>query len=274
MKQFKLFFITFFMVLGLISCQKNEIDTDISNDIIDQEVISEMTFMDIDALTEEILDFQFGFLKSAGSDEGYSTDNCPVVTRDNTSMPRKVVLDYGSGCEGKDGKTRSGKIIITSTAFENLKLTRTKTFEDFKVDGMKIEGKITKTFTVVKDDHTRISVIEEDLKITGADNKTATRTGKLTREHFIGNPANRADDKLTTWGKIESNRMNGIKFTKTIAENNPLVFVARCKQIVSGVVAFSSGDKTWSIDYGKGECDNVATATRNGETKIIKLRKN
>ncbi len=45
-----------------------------------------------------------------------SEDSCPVITYYRNSEPRKMIIDFGSACEGKDGKVRqivSGIVLVT-----------------------------------------------------------------------------------------------------------------------------------------------------------------
>jgi len=273
MKQLKFAVITAAMFLSAISCQKEETEIQMSNSEAEQEVIAENLFAEIDALTEEAVDIQLNWLKSGNASESYLVDDCPVVTYDKTSTPRKIVLDYGTGCVGKDEKTRSGKIIITSTAFENLSVKREKTFDNFYVEGKKIEGKISKTVTFSREDRTRVAEVKEDVTVTFEDKTSLTRKAILTREHFLGVPAVKMDDETKTWGEVITKRASGVTISKTIEETTPLLFKASCRQIVNGIVTITNGDSSWTIDYGKGECDNTATITRNGETKTVKLKK-
>jgi hypothetical protein len=273
MKQLKFAVITAVMFLSSISCQKEETAIQMTYNEAEQEVIAENLLAEIDALTDEAVDFQIVWLKSASVSESYLVDDCPVVTYDRTSTPRKIILDYGTGCVGKDGKTRSGKIVITSTAFENLTVTREKTFDNFYVEGKKIEGKISKTVTISREDRTRVAVVKEDVTITFGDNTTLTRKANLTREHFFRIPAVRMDDETKSWGEVITKRPSGVTITKTIDESTPLLFKASCRQIVSGIATFTNGETTWTIDYGTGECDNTATITRDGETRTVKIGK-
>ena len=203
----------------------------------------------------------------------FLNDDCPVITYDKTSNPRKMTIDFGEGCVGRDDKTRSGKIIITSTAFENQSMERVKTFENFTVEGKKIEGEITKKITLDRENHSKVAEIKEDVTFTFEDNTTLKRKGNLTREHIFGLPGVRTDNETKTWGEVITTRPSGVTLIKTIEETTPLLFKASCKQIVSGIVTFTNGDTTWTIDYGTGECDNTATVTRNGETRTVKIRK-
>ena len=61
-------------------------------------------------------------------------------------------------------------------------------------------------------------------------------------------------------------------YTTTI--QNPLIKRADCfKYFVQGTIAITNiNNKTMTLDYGTGTCDNVATVTVNGHTRTIQLR--
>lgn len=64
------------------------------------------------------------------------------------------------------------------------------------------------------------------------------------------------------------------KFYKVIAE--PIVKIEDCDYIVSGVVEFYSiNNDTWlaTIDFGDGECDEWATKTWDGGSKVFSMKK-
>jgi hypothetical protein len=60
------------------------------------------------------------------------------------------------------------------------------------------------------------------------------------------------------------------EFTVTI--QNPLVVKMNCRFIVQGTLLVQvEGRPDAILDYGDGECNNIATITVNGETKRIRL---
>ncbi|NQV02431.1 MAG: hypothetical protein HQ542_07285 [Bacteroidia bacterium] len=63
------------------------------------------------------------------------------------------------------------------------------------------------------------------------------------------------------------------KYTKIIVE--PLVGIETCDFIVSGIIKFYQGDK-WvaTIDYGNGECDDLAIKYWEGGSKEFSLKGN
>jgi hypothetical protein len=275
MKNFRIIFTLALFVLAINGCQKN-VDITVNDDLlINQETVAEQTLVDLDALVDEAIGLKLLGLKSAAIDGFYYVNSCPVITMNLNATPKVMTIDFGTGCKGKDGKERSGKIIVTSTSLENFTIQRTKTFENFFVEGKKIEGTVTRTLTFDREDHSKVANVKEDVTITFPDNGgKATRKSNMTREYqlfVLGVPK---DNVIKSWGTSEFTRVSGIKLTKTIEEANPLVFKMECHQIVSGVVSFKTSDnRSWSIDYGTGACDNKAVVTKDGQTKEITLRK-
>lgn len=62
------------------------------------------------------------------------------------------------------------------------------------------------------------------------------------------------------------------KFEKVITK--PLIKLEDCKFIVEGTIEFYKNDKlVIIIDFGDGECDDIATKTVDGETTTFSLKK-
>ena len=148
--------------------------------------------------------------------------------------------------------------------------TRTKTFEDFSVDGRGIDGQITKTVTLVRENQSRIAEVNEEVTIT-IDDKVAVRTGTMTRTHELGKIFDWKDDVVNSWGEVTTEWQDGYTVIKTISEENPLVFKSSCRQVVSGIVIVTRGEESWSIDYGQGECDNKAIIDHDGVLREIRI---
>ncbi len=274
MKQLKMFFALTIMLSVVFACQKDEVNPAIDEVAISQqETLAEETLADIDLMVDEALDANFLLLKSATIENAYLGD-CPAVTVNKTSNPQVMTIDFGTSCTGKDGKVRSGKIIVTSTSFTTFPSVRDKSFENYTVDGKKIEGSVTKTISKDQENNIRTAVIIENVTITFPDGEgTATRKANQTRQYQRNKLLNPADNQVVSWGTVEFTRVSGVKVTKTVTADKPLVFKVACHHLVSGVVSVTtSNNLSWTIDYGDGTCDNKALLTKNGETKEIKIR--
>ncbi len=272
MKRNVLLFSVAMAVISLTSCRQEEIAGEDDIQLTGLETVAEEILLDIDALVEEALELQLNPLKSAVVAEGDYLSGCPALKVDSTAGTIILTIDFGEQCVGKDGKVRSGKIIVTSSFPDNSK-KRVKTFENFSVDGKKVEGIIEKTMTPQREEHMKTATIAEDVTITFPENKGSIhRQTNLTREYRFYRLAIERDNTVTSWGETEFTRLSGLKITKKIDKGTPLLFRVKCHQIVSGIVSFSTSDnRTWQVDYGDGNCDRKATLTRDGKTKTIFL---
>jgi hypothetical protein len=239
-----------------------------------QETQTEETLADVDLLVDEAVDSNFSLLKSATIESAAYLTDCPVITVNKTATPQVITIDFGTACTGKDGKVRSGKIIVTSTSFNTFPSVRDKSFDNYYVDGKKIEGSIAKTITKDQENNIRTAVIKENITITFPDGEgKATRVADLTRQYQRNTLLNPLDNQIVSWGTVEFTHISGVKVTKTITSADPLVFKVACHHIVSGTVSVTtSNNRSWTINYGDGTCDAKATLTMDGKTKEIKIR--
>ena len=60
-----------------------------------------------------------------------------------------------------------------------------------------------------------------------------------------------------------------LKFEKITIE--PLLIDRSCRYPLSGIVEITRADETMTIDYGDGECDNIAHVSKDGVTEEIEL---
>ena len=77
------------------------------------------------------------------------------------------------------------------------------------------------------------------------------------------------DDQLLV-SRSGSITVNGdLKFSKTTVD--PLLIDRTCKWPLSGIVEITRADEIMAIDYGAGECDNIALVTKDDISEEIEL---
>ena len=274
MKQLKMYFALSVLVFLGFACQKEDSVSAIDEVALSQqETVAEQTLSDIDLMTDEAIDLKFTQIKSATVAQLSYLSDCPVITVNKTSNPQVITIDFGTSCTGNDGKVRSGKITVSSTAFNVFPSVRDFSFDNYTVDGKKIEGSLTKTITKDQENNIRTAVIQENITITFPDDQgKAARVANLTRQYQRNTLLNPNDNQIVSWGTVEFTKVSGVKLSKTIASDKPLVYKVSCHQIVSGTVAITNSKSSWTIDYGDGSCDNKAIVTKDGKTKEINLK--
>jgi hypothetical protein len=271
MKTRSLIFIAALTGFIMTSCQETKPLEESSIEAADDAVLSEAVFDDVFATMEIATVIAEDLSKSATV-----IDTSPVVTvtfPEQGLWPRNVVIDYGTECVGLYGIVRKGKIILTLSApRRETGSERTITFEDYFVNGAKIEGtKTVKNLGPNNDGNTVFSDVLAGGKITFADNKTITRDADHEREYIAGYlTLTPWDDECLIAGVAAGTNLSGKMYTHTII--NALTREAACRFIVSGTTRFDvEGVDSFKLDYGEGECDAYATLSRGDDSREITL---
>jgi len=107
------------MIVNLSACRKKE-DLDNDTNASKNESIAERYFNEVQDLSDHAVEKgNLSTFKLSGN-EGMLLSDCAVVTFDtlgtvSASNPDTIIIDFGTSCLCNDNKTRSGKIIISST---------------------------------------------------------------------------------------------------------------------------------------------------------------
>ena len=286
MKKFSLFliiagFIGFVSITS--SCKKNEAPQTDDLTVSVDDAFAENTFDNVSSLTDEAYDLSKSSFKSSEESSFKSSEgrlfmsDCATVTLDTTSFPRTLTIDFGTeNCLGNDGKYRRGKIIVNFTGrYREAGTIITTTFDNFFVNDNQVEGTKIVTNKGLNENGNMYWTMNTDGKITLAnDSGTIQWNSQREREWFAGSdtPRDRWDDIYMITGTASGSRANGLNWTRTITK--PLEHKLACRFIVSGTMSIKpEGRAERILDYGDGECDNLATVTVNGTTRTIHLRK-
>ena len=221
------------------------------------------------------VDTDLGMEMPADSAQPVRFFSITVVPRDPGVFPKTITIDYGTGCKGRDGKTRSGKMITVYSKPLVVPGSQAVTeFNNYYVDSVKVEGR-----HVIKNNSTSSVLIMTRLVQNGKLTRPNGSYVKWNAEHHItqvaglGTPFFPRDDEWSTTGgaKGETFRRNvTTTWSRLIVE--PLHKANACRWIDKGVVKVTRNDKNAVLNFGNGTCDNKATITIDGVTKEITLR--
>ena len=195
-----------------------------------------------------------------------------VVPRQPGVFPKTVIVDFGSGCLGRDGKYRKGKIV---TIYTNRMLTPgakiSTTFVGYHVDSFNIEGThITENTSTSNMQGLKVKVI--DGKITNTNNgnwRKWNSTKDILQVEGNGTPHFALDDVYKITGFAAGANSAGHNWSAIIVE--PLIKKFTCWWIVKGTVRLSRDARQALLDYGNGACDNLAILYINGVGHVIRL---
>ncbi|MCD6347392.1 MAG: hypothetical protein J7L96_08240 [Bacteroidales bacterium] len=266
------------LLLGLaFSCQNldkdiTQVKTDLSA-IVDDEIIS---LKSGDVTDEEIQPAIYGCDASSfrQSMMAHSFNRgCATITNSGPEFPREVTIDFGEGCEGRNGVVRTGKIVINiSDAIINEGAVFEVKYENVTIGGRQVE--LTKTRTNLGQNGDGNWLIETvlDQTITYEDGSSSTRNMNSTNEWISGfGTRDKADDIFTNTGSGSLVTSEGAEFTRDIT--SPLLFDRSCLYIKSGVIEINKDGTEIVIDFGDGVCDRWATVTIDGVSKEVDLSK-
>ncbi|MBK9329330.1 MAG: hypothetical protein IPM95_08465 [Sphingobacteriales bacterium] len=213
---------------------------------------------------------------SSASNTADILGDCAVVTRDTISDPRKITIDFGTGCTGRNGVVRKGKIIVTHTGRYRAPGTVIHIVsENYYVNNNKVDLDRTVTNQGENTDGHLEFTIHAERTVTFSDGSTSSSIADKTREWTDGAATPEfLDDVYEVTGTGTHRSRRGILYDVTTI--TPLIRKVSCHQFVSGEVKIvRNGNRTrfGSINFGTGDCDDVATVTLdNGRTFEINLR--
>lgn len=226
----------------------------------------------------------FGRYMNSGSSASERPNGCFTVAITALNAPNKfplqIVIDFGAGCEGKDGRVRKGKIISTYTGrLITTGSSATTTFDGYYVNDLKVEG--THIITNTSSSNNRQFTIDiEDAKLSDASgNYISWENHKtITQTEGLATPVLAADDIFTIEGNSEGQvKKSDILAIWTSEITEPLIKKFLCWWIVQGkvktVLGAANANDQWvaELDFGPGTCDRDAVITINGATHEISL---
>ena len=272
MKRQKLTFGIIALVLfGLVLTSCNESDT-IQEELITEEIDLKAaeTEAEIDKVSDEssaiieeaYLLEEFPITKSNVTDR-YLPD-CVTITVVIVQNMKTVTLDFGEGCELRNGNFVSGKIIITYERDpEAASKMITYSFEDFYFNRKNVEGGGSILRERSNENSNPQSTKTFDVTVTWPDGLFASKVGVKVREMIEGQSTLAwGDNVFLITGNWTFTRRNGIVLSAKIIKE--LRRELACKFLVSGTIELSKNLDTAILDYGDGECDDLATVSING----------
>jgi len=276
-----------------ISCEKNApveegeklsaLDIELAKD----DAIADDIYDDIDGVVQEKLmelsENNYQDLTTKSTEEDYT---CLIVTvdyPDSTRFPKVVTFDYGEGCQvifNGDTIFKEGKIIVTLTdKFDVPGSQHIMTFDEFYINGIKVEGTRTITYQGLNDSGLLLFEISlENGKLTFQDPATGelltyTREALLTKEWLRTHIP--FEDTVYMNGSLWGVNVYGENYSREIIE--PLTLV-HCPEygrrwvIVDGQVLSKVGEIETIIDYEDGGCDGTALVRREEARHTIRIR--
>lgn len=270
---------------GLIfaSCTKEapEINVEEIQDYEVQDEIAAETFAeDIENAIDDELEYVDIFFDGGikhGDEKGPNgiDVNANCATREASAargvFPNTVTITMSEGCQGRHGQSIQGTIAVTLSANPRTEgATKTVTLTDFRIGEVTVNG--TRTLTNMgrtTTDNPRVHRTEE-ITITRGD-VSLTRNSDITTTFMAGDDTDsRDDDSIERTGTVTAMNSRGETYTTRIT--TALTRKGDCRWPVSGIREIKRGEKTITLDYGDGTCDNEVTATLGDRSKVFEIQ--
>ncbi len=261
-------------MLGCMSgCQKEDEVVSSSTktqteEITSEEAVADDIFEDTDEISlEAIVVAENGRLQA----DSVVRSACTSYTVERSgNYSKTVTLTFEEGCAGTIGRERSGVIIVNRAIdSEDSTYTVTTTFQNFSINGKKIEGTRTMVFAAEDNALASITVILTGGKVTLEDGKVITRSGAFTKT------IDRKTGEISLEGSAQGITRAGVAYTAAIVE--PVVYKRSCAG--EGVFMAVQGKKSitregkfdFTVDYGTGTCDKLVTVNAEGKSYAVEV---
>jgi len=196
---------------------------------------------------------------------------CATITQSGTTFPKTITIDYGTGCSGKGDREMKGKVIIEMTdTIINEGAISTITFQDVYIGGNKLENSIITVNQGQNDAGHWVIATDSKQTITKEDGTVVIRNFNEIQEWVSGfDTADKSDDVFYRSGSGSVSESDGTTYSRSITQ--PLLIDNSCHYIKSGIIELNNAGSMTYIDFGSGECDNIAKVTNDSLSENINL---
>jgi hypothetical protein len=195
-----------------------------------------------------------------------------TVTPNDSTYPKTITIDFGSGCLGRDGKFRSGAIMLHLTApLRRPGSVVTITFRNYYVNRVHLEGtKIISNLSEPPMHKWSVQVVGG--KVTFPSGRGYSYQGIKVKTQVDGMDTRIVrDDIYEITGRSQTEFNGGLTITLNI--ETALVKKVACPWISDGKLKIKINDRVLYLDYGfpfNGQCDNKALLTwSNGSNQRV-----
>lgn len=271
--------VSLLLSLSLVSCKKNDTVTS-PPQTTTQSLLMRATndiYSAGNQQSQEVADILGGEVMQSPD-----SSDCRVVTYDPSRRvyPHVKTVDFGSGCTSSDGVTRKGKKIITvyadwRTAPAGTLITEA-TFSDFYIDNVNVAGNV-KTYidTAAMPGPLALKIVcTKTFTSNNGDVSTFTATNYWLQTQG-GTTTSSADNVFQITGSASGNEIldgaTSVIWSSNTDPMHPVIKRGDCgfrtegaMQVQLQIQTGGMSNFTEYLDYGNGDCDNLATLSING----------
>lgn len=264
---------TLMLAVLVTSCSKEEDIQTEDTTIAREDAFAESEFEKVTDMADEAYGMMTNQLKSEDWNR-IILSPCATITLDTTVMPRVLTIDFGdTNCLCLDGRYRRGQILVTFNGrYRHPGTVITTGFNEYYVNDHKIEGsKVVSNMGPNQQGNIYFTIEVVGVIYKANNGGVVSWNSSREREWIQGfNTGTPWDDIYLITGTADGILESGMTWEREII--NPLRHELACRFIVSGTVEIRpEGRPVRILDYGNGDCDNIATVIVNGVTYTIYL---
>jgi len=195
-----------------------------------------------------------------------------TITPNDSTYPKTITINFGNGCLGRDGKFRSGAIVVHLTApLRRAGSVVTITFRNYYVNRIHLEG--TKTISNLSEP----PMHKWSVQVVGGKVTFPTGRGYSYQSIKVKTQVDGMDTRIVRddiyeiTGRSQTEFNNGL--TITLNTESALIKKVACPWISDGKLKIRINDRVLYLDYGfptGGQCDNKALLTwSNGNNQRV-----
>jgi len=195
-----------------------------------------------------------------------------TITPNDSTYPKTITIDFGNGCLGRDGKFRTGAIVVHLTApLRRPGSVVTITFRNYYVNRVHLEGKkIISNLSEPPMHKWSVQVVEG--KVTFPTGRGYSYQSIKVKTQVEGMDTRIVrDDVYEITGRSQTEFNSGL--TITLNTESALIKKVACPWISDGKLKIRINDRVLYLDYGfptNGQCDNKALLTwSNGNNQRV-----
>jgi len=258
----------------VVACSKDEaVNTETNSDTNLLLVEESKQASEADLATDgifQMIETAYGEIEEDQGRNASLFPDCVTIIITSENDVTFVTLDFGFGCELQSGAIVSGMVHITYGPVQNGTRTINYSFENFVWNNKAVAG----GGTIFRERNNAAgnpqSTIHLNLEISFLSGLIISIDGTRVREWVEGVGSGTWMDNVF---HVTGNRtaVSNTGFTHYGIVTEVLRKEATCQFFVSGIIDITRNSTDAVLNFGDGECDNLATLTVNGVDHIIVL---
>jgi hypothetical protein len=226
------------------------------------------------AKTDNVADAAFNIIEQAfvenetesrGITQFSLFSSCTEITVGTQGNVFFILLNFGDSCTLNNGNVVSGSILLEYGPLVSGTYTVNYTFQNFVINGNAVSGGGSILYEIANQNGNPQSTVNENITVSFPNTTvTGTRNGIRISEWVEGvGSGTWLDNVYYVTGNWQTVFTNNFERSGEVIQT--LVYKSACPYLVEGILQVSQDGITAAVDFGNGECDNMAVFIYEGQ---------